>query len=179
MPSDTEALRSAAATHAVYGIPIDGTTLLRTGSMYGPRAVRDASSRLVSYHTDHDLDLSDHLDLVDCGDVEVVPGNAARTFANARADLAAIYAADVMPIVLGGEHSVTIPAAAALADATPHGRLGLVNFDSHFDTSVDVLGERLTHCSPITRALETGRYRPQNTVLLGIHGCGNPRAEHE
>lgn len=177
VPPHTEALKGAAATYALYGIPIDGTTLLRTGSMYGPRAIRDASSWLVPYHTDHDLDLTDHLTLVDCGDVEVVPGNAARTFANARADLAQIHAAGAMPIVLGGEHSVTIPATWALADAVSRGHLGLVNLDSHFDTSVDVLGERLTHCSPITRALDTGRYRARNTVIVGVHGCGNPRAE--
>lgn len=170
------ALRAAAATHAVYGIPFDGTTSFRTGSQHGPHAIRDASEQFMPYHFDFDVDLAEAVTLVDCGDAAVVPGSAARTLEAARRDLAAIYAAAVLPIVLGGEHSVTIAGTTALAEHRD-GPLGLVVFDTHLDTAEDVAGERLTYCSPVSRTLELEGFSPENACLIGIHGPANPRHE--
>jgi agmatinase len=169
-------LRDAGATHAVYGIPFDGTTFFRTGSRHGPHAVRDASEQFLPYHFDFDLDLAEKVTLVDCGDAAVVPGSAARTLEAARRDLAGIHAAGAMPIVLGGEHSVTIAGTAALA-AHLDAPLGLVVFDTHLDTAEDVAGERLTYCSPVSRTLELPQFPAENACLIGIHGPANPRDE--
>ncbi len=156
---DTGELAAAKATHAVYGIPFDSTTLYRTGSMHGPNAVRDASAQFLPYHYDYDLDLAEHIRLVDCGDAAAVPGSAARTFALAQSDLEQIYAAGAMPIVLGGEHSVTIAATRALASHR-RGPLGLVVFDTHLDTATDIGGEELTYCSPVSRTLDLDAFAP-------------------
>jgi agmatinase len=172
------ALREAGATHAVYGVPFDGTTFFRTGSRHGPHAIRDASEQFLPYHFDFDVDLAAAVTLVDCGDAAVVPGSAARTFDTARRDLDQIYAAGTVPIVLGGEHSVTIAATAALAEHA-EGPLGLVVFDTHLDTAQEVAGERLTYCSPVSRTLELDRFAPENACLIGIHGPANPRDERE
>ncbi|MBM3148360.1 MAG: arginase family protein, partial [Actinobacteria bacterium] len=188
VPPRAEALRDAGATHAVYGIPFDGTTFFRTGSLHGPQAIRTASAQFLPYHFDFDLDLADAITLVDCGNTDTVPGNAAATFRRARADLAELHAAGVLPIVLGGEHSVTIPATAALAEhlgsdpgsgsggdtAAP---LALVVFDTHLDTAVDVAGETLTYCAPVSRTLELERFSAERSSLIGIHGPANPREE--
>jgi agmatinase len=171
-----EALISAGATHAIYGFPFDYTTITRPGSSHGPRALRDASSQYLPYHFDYDLNLADHISLVDCGDVQAIPGSAEKTFAAAEADLDEMYKAGVMPIIIGGEHSTTIPGAASFA-RSKKGPLGLVMFDTHLDTAPDMGGEKLTHCAPITRTLELSQFSSKNTVILGMHGPANPVEE--
>jgi agmatinase len=174
-PVATE-LAAVGATHAVYGIPFDSTTLYRTGSMHGPKAVRDASAQFVSYHYDYDLDLAEHIRLVDCGDAAAVPGNAARTLDIAQADLEEIYSAGAVPVILGGEHTVTIAGTRALA-ARGCGALGLVVFDTHLDTATDIGGEELSYCAPVSRTLDLQAYPPGNAVIVGVHGPANPREE--
>jgi len=174
-PAEQE-LRAAGATHAVYGVPFDSTTLFRTGSLHGPHAVRDASAQFLPYHYDYDVDLDELLTLVDCGDAAAVPGSARTTFERAGADLRAIHAAGAVPIVLGGEHSVTIAAAAALAESR-EGPFGLVVFDTHLDTAEHIGGETLTYCAPVSRTLELEQFPAENASLVGIHGPANPREE--
>jgi arginase family enzyme len=91
-----------------------------------------------------------------------------------QADIAAILAAGALPVVLGGEHSITIPAVRAVREqvADP----GLVLIDMHLDTAQDVGGEELSHCCPITRAVDAG-FDPAKIVLVGISGWMNPRSE--
>lgn len=175
---DSDELKAFGATHAVYGIPFDSTTISRPGASFGPRAIRDASAQYLPYHFDFDLDIADYITLVDCGDAHVVPGTAKRTFENATADLDEIFEAGVMPIILGGEHSITIPCTRAMANAM-EGPLGLVLVDSHMDTAEDLGGEKLTHCAPVTRTLDLKEFSAANTVLLGIHSPTNPREERE
>jgi arginase family enzyme len=79
-----------------------------------------------------------------------------------------------MPVVLGGDHSSTIPAVNAIKEhvADP----GLVLIDTHLDTAQDVGGETLNHCCPISRAVDAG-FDPRKMALVGISGWLNPRAE--
>jgi agmatinase len=144
--------------------------------MHGPRAVRDASSQYLPYHFDYDLDLSDHITIVDVGDAPAVPGSAAKTFAASERDLAEIFEAGAMPIIIGGDHSVTIPGTAALGRAL-EGPLGFVLFDTHMDTAMDLGGEKLSHCAPVTRTVELEQFSLSNTVLIGMNGPANPREE--
>jgi len=171
-------LRAKGATHAIYGFPFDSTTITRPGSSHGPRAVRDASSQFLPYHFDYDLDISEHITLVDCGDAPAVPGSAAKTFEAAGRDLDQIYQAGVMPIIIGGEHSNTIPGTAALAKAKG-GPLGFVLFDTHIDTAMHMGGEVLTHCAPVTRTVELEQFSLKNAVLVGMHGPANPKEERD
>jgi arginase family enzyme len=77
-------------------------------------------------------------------------------------------------VTLGGEHSVTIPAVRAVSAV--HANPGLVLVDTHLDTAPDVGGELLSHCCPITRAVDAG-FDPTAMVLIGISGWMNPRTE--
>jgi agmatinase len=169
-----DALREAGAGAAVYGIPFDATNISRTGSNYGPRGMRDVSCQFLTYNAMYDFDVADALSPVDCGDCNVIPGDPARTFARAQADLEEILRAGALPVTLGGEHSVTIPAVRAVRAV--HDNPGLVLIDTHLDTAPDVGGELLSHCSPITRAVDAG-FDPAKIVLLGISGWMNPRTE--
>jgi agmatinase len=173
VPPDADALRAHGARAAIYGLPWDATTISRSGANYGPRGIRDVSTMFLTYNATFDFDLLD-LNPVDTGDCDVVLANAVETFARAQADIGAILDAGALPVTLGGDHSITIPAVRAVRErvADP----GLVLVDMHLDTAPHVGGEELNHCCPITRAVDAG-FDPQKIVLLGISGWMNPRTE--
>lgn len=174
VPPKAELLREAGARAAIYGIPWDSTSISRTGANYGPRGIREVSVQFLSYHALLDFDIVDALSPVDCGDASVVLANAEKTFANAQRDISQIIAAGALPVTLGGDHSITIPAVRAVMEHRSNP--GLVLVDSHLDTAVDVGGETLNHCCPITRAVDAG-FPPERIALVGINGWMNPRSE--
>jgi guanidinobutyrase len=171
---EAEALRAAGARAAIYGIPFDGTNISRTGSNYGPRGIRDVSVQFLTYNAQLDFDVAEALSPVDCGDCPVIPGDPARSFERARADIEHILRAGALPVTLGGEHSVTIPAVRAVRAV--YDNPGLILVDTHLDTAPDVGGELLSHCCPITRAVDAG-FDPSRIALVGISGWMNPRTE--
>jgi agmatinase len=174
VPPDGDALRRHGAGAAIYGIPWDSTSISRTGANYGPRGIREISGQFLTYNATWDFDLVDALNPVDCGDCDVVLANAAKTFERAERDIAEILAAGAIPATLGGDHSVTIPAVRAVRAKVSNP--GLVLIDTHLDTALDVGGEELNHCCPITRAVDAG-FDPTKIALLAISGWMNPRTE--
>jgi agmatinase len=175
VPPDAEQLRSHGARAAIYGIPWDSMAVGRSGASYGPRGIREISgTQFLSYNATWDFDLVEALSPVDCGDAPIIPGNPERSFEIARAAIAQIAAAGAVPVTLGGDHSVTIPAVRAVAERHPGA--GLVLIDTHLDTAPDVGGEVLSNCCPITRAIDAG-FAPERTALLAISGWMNPRSE--
>jgi agmatinase len=172
----TEALRGAGAKAAIYGIPFDATSISRTGANYGPRGMREVSSMSLTYNATLDFDLVDALTPVDCGDCDLALANPAKTFERAKADLLEIIDAGALPVTLGGDHSVTIPAAWAIRERFDNP--GLILIDTHLDTAPDVGGEELNHCCPITRAVDAG-FDPEKMILIGMSGWMNPRTEIE
>src|SRR5205085_1476924 len=120
------------------------------------------------------FDVVEALAPFDCGDCAVIPGDPARTFERAQRDLEEILRSGALPVTLGGEHSVTIPAVRAVRAL--HADPGLILVDTHLDTAPDVGGELLNHCCPITRAVDAG-FDPAKIALVGISGWMNPRTE--
>jgi agmatinase len=182
-PVDPErpALEQANATVAVLGLPYDSTTVTRPGASHGPRAIRDASSHYSfggGYHGDYDVTLSEHLTLVDCGDVDGAPGRAEETYARTERALDEIYAAGCFPVLLGGDHGTTIPGARALSRHLD-GPMGFVMFDTHLDTAPEIDGEPLSHCCPAHRVLDLPNVEGRNMAIVGIHGAANPKLEQE
>lgn len=171
---EADALREHGARAAIYGIPFDATNISRTGANSGPRGMREASCMSLTYNATFDFDLGEALNPVDCGDTAIALANPARTFERAQADIGEILAAGALPVSLGGDHSITIPAVRAVRDhvADP----GLILIDTHLDTALDVGGEELNHCCPITRAVDAG-FDPEHIVLIGMSGWMNPRSE--
>jgi agmatinase len=172
--ADEQALREHGARAAIYGLPFDATNISRTGANYGPRGIREVSCQFLTYNATFDFDLLEALNPVDAGDCEVALANPQRTFERAQADLGEILAAGALPVMFGGDHSVTIPAVRAVRAHVEDP--GLVLIDMHLDTAVDVGGEQLNHCCPIARAVDAG-FDPAKIVLVGISGWMNPRAE--
>jgi agmatinase len=172
-----DAIRQAGAQVAFVGMPFDSTTIARPGAQLGPRAVRDWSSHLLSYHGEYDIDLFEALGLVDIGDVAVVPGNATKTVDLVAEAMGEALRAGAMPLLCGGEHITTIGGSMAVDRHAP-GRYGLILIDTHLDTAPDVGGEKINHCCPITRAMELDSFDPAACVIIGAHGAMNPKSEY-
>lgn len=174
LPADAAAIRAAGVTAAVLGFPWDAMCISRTGTNYGPRAIREASDQFSFFNANRGIDLQDHYTFADCGDVPVVPGSAVRTMDMAERMVSAVLEGGAMPITLGGDHSITI--ACVRAFRKRYANPGLILVDSHFDTAEDVGGEPLSHCCPITRAVDAG-FDPAKIVIIGTNGWMNPRNE--
>lgn len=176
VPPQAEQLRRHGAKAAIYGIPWDATNISRTGANYGPRGIRDVSCQFLPYNATFDFDLAAALNPVDTGDTNVVLANAEKTFAAAQADIGQIIEGGALPVTLGGDHSITIPAVRAITDH--YKDPGLILVDMHLDTAPDVGGELLNHCCPIPRAVDAG-FDPEKIALVGISGWMNPKTELE
>lgn len=174
MPANADALKAQSIDTAFLGFPWDAMCISRTGTNYGPRAIRDASDQFSFYNASYGLDLNDHYKMADCGDVPVVPGAAVTTMDRAEAMVSNILDGGAMPVTIGGDHSITI--ACVRAFAKKYKNPGLVLVDMHFDTAVELGGEELSHCCPIPRAVDAG-FNPENIAIVGTSGWMNPKSE--
>jgi agmatinase len=160
---------------AVLGVPFDTATSFRPGTRFGPEAIRSASALLRPYHPPLDVDVFGTLSLVDGGDVEVTPGNALRTTEQIDAALQPVLHAGIVPLVLGGDHSIVL--GELRAQAAVHGPVPLILLDAHADTWDQYYGERYFHGTPFRRAVEEGLVDPRRSVLAGMRGPLYARAD--
>jgi agmatinase len=153
---------------AVYGIPFDTATSYRTGARFGPEAIRSASALLRPYNPALGIDVVETLSIVDYGDVPVSPGHTDRTYGQVEEALTPLVEADVFPLALGGDHSITLAELRVLARR--HGPLALIQFDAHGDTWDEYFGQRFFHGTTFKRALEEGLIDPAVSVQAGLRG---------
>jgi len=153
---------------AAVGIPFDTGTSYRTGARFGPEAIRSASALLRPFHPVFGIDLVETLSIVDYGDLPVAPGDTGETFRRVEAAFAPLVEAGVFPLVLGGDHSITLPELRVLARV--HGPLALVQLDSHTDTWEAYFGQRYFHGTTFKRAAEEGLLEPGTSVQAGMRG---------
>src|ERR671925_1387961 len=153
---------------AIVGIPTDGAVVYRTGARFGPGGIRSASVMLRNYTPILGIDVVDRLSLVDYGDVPTVPGSTVDSLERSTAALAEVARTGVVPVGLGGDHTVLLAELRALASV--HGRLALVQLDSHHDLWDEYFGQRLFHGSVVRRAVEEGLVEPGRSVQAGLRG---------
>jgi agmatinase len=153
---------------AVIGVPFDTATSFRSGARFGPEAIRSASALLRPYHPRLDVDVFETLSIVDGGDIEITPGNALRSTEQIDAALRPVVSAGIVPLVLGGDHSIVL--GELRAHAAVHGPVALVLLDAHADTWDQYYGERYFHGTPFRRALEEGLVDPSRSTLAGMRG---------
>jgi agmatinase len=153
---------------AAIGIPFDTGTSYRSGARFGPEAVRSASALLRPYHPGFGLDLLEAVSTVDYGDLPIAPGDTEGTFRRVEEALAPVVEAGVFPLVIGGDHSITLPELRVLARV--HGPLPLVQLDSHTDTWEAYFGQRYFHGTTFKRAAEEELLDPQASVQAGMRG---------
>jgi agmatinase len=153
---------------AVIGVPFDTATSFRSGARFGPEAIRAGSLLLRPYHPVLDVDVFGTLSAVDGGDLAITPGNALRTTEQIDAALRPLLEAGIVPLVLGGDHSIVL--GELRAHAAVHGPVALVLLDAHADTWDQYYGERYFHGTPFRRAVEEGLVDPTRSVLAGMRG---------
>jgi agmatinase len=158
----------ADADVAVMGAPFDTATSFRPGARFGPEAIRAASMLLRPYHPVLGADVFPTLSVVDRGDLELTPGNAERTTQQIASGLGEVVACGIVPILLGGDHLVTLGALRAQASA--HGPVAVVLLDAHADTWDHYYGERYFHGTVFRRAAEEGLVAPERSLLAGMRG---------
>jgi agmatinase len=153
---------------AVIGVPFDTATSFRTGARFGPEGIRSASALLRPYHPPLNIDVFGTLSAVDGGDLAITPGNAQRTAGQIDAGLQPVIRAGIVPLVLGGDHSIVL--GELRAQAAVHGPVGLVLLDAHADTWDQYYGEKYFHGTPFRRAVEEGLVDPARSLLAGMRG---------
>jgi agmatinase len=156
------------ADAAIVGAPFDTGASFRAGARFGPEGIRSISHMLRPYNPSQDVSIFDHLSVIDYGDVPVVPGFTEHSYQSIALGLEEIHRAGVVPIVLGGDHSIALPELRAAASV--HGPLALVHFDSHADTWDEYFGEKHNHGTPFRRAVEEGLLEPSRSVQVGMRG---------
>ena len=135
----------------LFGVPYDGTTSFRPGTRFGPAAIREVSSGLESYCPQLALDLED-LAFADLGAVEIPFGAPEPVVAAVKAATEQVLAQGLKPLMLGGEHSISSGAVAAVA--AQHPELVLVQLDAHADLRHSWLGAHHSHACAMRRCLE-------------------------
>ena len=138
----------AEAKIAIFGAPFDSTTSFRPGARFGPAAMRHESFGLETYSPYQGKDLTD-MSIFDCGDLELCFGSAESALSDIEARAAEILADGKLPVLLGGEHLVTLGAVRAVAKRWPE--LHIIHFDAHADLRDDYLGAKLSHACVLRR----------------------------
>ena len=146
-----------AADACILGAPFDAGTQFRAGARFGPRAVREAST-LFSFgdagaydHEDDATYLGPEVRIADLGDADIVHTDTIRSHANIETGVRAILAANALPVVIGGDHSVNIP---ALRSFDGRGDIHVLQIDAHLDFVAERHGVRFGHGNPMRRAAE-------------------------
>ena len=159
---------------AVYGIPFDTATSYRTGPRFGPEAIRSASALLRPYNPALGVNVVEKLSIVDYGDLPVSPGDTERTYGQVVEALRPLVDADVFPLALGGDHSITLAELRVLAgrqEGFPRRQpLALIQLDAHGDTWDEYFGQRFFHGTTFKRAIEEGLIDPAVSVQAGLRG---------
>jgi agmatinase len=152
---------------AIVGAPTDDLVSDRPGTRFAPRAIRSASCP-PGPHLEAKIDAFSVLRVVDYGDAAVLPADPERSHAAIEATVGEVVAAGLVPIVLGGDHSIAEPDIRACARR--HGAVGLIHFDTHTDTGTEVFGVEVSHGTPMYRLVRDGHVDPTRYVQIGLRG---------
>ena len=157
----------------IVGAPFDGGTSWRAGARFGPQAIRmtdynphDGSRPSLALRVDGLADMR----VVDAGDVEMYSGDAARSCADLEVVIEKIAKTGAIPLVLGGDHTVTWPNVTGTARARGWGRVSVIHFDAHADTGDIEFGSLVGHGQPMRRLIESGAVRGDRFLQVGLRG---------
>lgn len=152
---------------AVLGVPFDEKSSYLRGAAGGPAAIRKASTgKCYNEYSELGVNLAEETVLVDLGDVDV-SGDPDRIFAAIEKEVAAILDKGAVPVVLGGDHSISYPVLKAFGPGFK--ALDILHFDAHPDLYDDLYGDRLSHACPFARIMEDGL--AQGLVQVGIRAA--------
>jgi agmatinase len=153
---------------AIVGVPFDGGTSYRPGARLAPREIRAQSSLIRPYSYFQKVAPFERLNVADVGDIDAPPVSIEKCYDAIEAGIGAIADAGARPIVIGGDHSISLPILRALARR--HGPLALVQFDAHIDTWDEYFGGKYFHGTAFRRAIEEGIIDGRRFIQVAIRG---------
>ncbi len=163
----------ADADVVIIGAPFDGGTSHRPGARFGPQAIRftdylphDGSRPHLALGVDPLIDLK----IVDGGDVEMPSGQIELSLRRLEDAVHAVAKAGPIPVILGGDHTITYPDATGVARHVGWGRVSLIHFDAHADTGNTQFGSLYGHGTPMRRLIESGAVRGDRFLQIGLRG---------
>jgi agmatinase len=155
------------------GAPFDSGTSHRPGARFGPQAIRttdylphDASRP----HLALGVDPLAELRIGDAGDVLMPPGETEKSLKRLEDAVYAVRTAGAVPVILGGDHTITLPDATGVARQVGWGQVSLIHFDAHADTGDTQFGSLYGHGTPMRRLIESGAVRGDRFLQIGLRG---------
>ena len=152
---------------AVIGVPFDTGVSFRAGGRFGPNAIRSASVLIRGHNPVLEVHPFRVLSCVDHGDVTVIPGYIERSYEAIEREVEPVVRAGVIPLLLGGDHSVTLPHLRATRAIGP---VAVIMFDSHTDAWDSFFGEPYNHGTWMRRAIEEGLVDVAHSIEVGLRG---------
>ena len=178
-PPTRDAVREHGAKICFLGAPWDQGTIVRTGTSSGPHGIRQASTQYFPYMFEYDVDLMSFFNVVDCGDIPIVPGNNALSQQYMCDYVTECLEGGAKVLLVGGDHSVPIPGARALsrylAGKNPDGMMGYLHVDCHLDAAVDWAGIEITNASGPTETFKLDNVSGKNMAHMGSRNGLNPK----
>lgn len=161
---------------AILGVPLSRSSISASAASENPDAMRRAWKYFTTYNLDHDVDLHD-LRVVDLGDVRQHVTDIARCHRNIREAMLQMRTnhPQVMPVMMGGDHSITAMLIKGYKDAHPAERIGILQLDTHFDLR-DLGDNGPSNGTPIRNLIESGTIRATDVHNIGLHGFFNARS---
>ena len=155
---------------AIVGAPWDDSTTNRPGARFGPRALRANAYDPGTYHLDLQVEMFDHLEVVDYGDAVTSHGMWELSKAAIYERVNDVASRGIVPFVIGGDHSITWPAATAVAEHHGFGNVVMIHFDAHADTANILEGNLASHGTPMRRLIESGAIPGTHFLQVGLRG---------
>ncbi len=152
------------------GVPMDIGASNRSGTRLGPRQIRDESRMMRPFNMGTGAQPFARMQVADIGDVAINSFNLMKTADIITAHYSEVLKHDVVPLTLGGDHTLTYPVLRAIA--AKHGPVALIHVDAHADTSDDMFGEPIAHGTPFRRAWEDGLLINEKVWQIGLRGTG-------
>lgn len=163
----------ANAAAVIVGAPFDGGTSHRSGCRFGPGAIRttdylphDGSRPSLALGVDPLTDLG----VVDIGDVEMPTGDTETALRRLEETVEVIARRGVIPVILGGDHTIALPDVTGIARHVGWGRVAVLHFDAHADTGDTQFGSLHGHGTPMRRLIESGACRGDRFLQIGLRG---------
>ncbi len=159
------------------GVPMDIGTSNRSGTRHGPRAIRHESGLLGYCSRITGAIPYQSFQVADIGDISVNPYNLPKAIDDITRQYRTILSNGVIPLTLGGDHTLTYPVLRAIKEK--HGPVGLVHIDAHSDTSDSMYDEKIAHGTPFRRAVEEGLLDCDRVIQIGLRGSGYTPSDYK
>lgn len=157
----------------ILGAPIDSGTTYRSGTKMGPQAIRGTdylSHGSERPHLNMRVDGLNDIKVFDAGDVLMPPNDLADSLNRLEKATEKLAKAGVIPLILGGDHSIASADVKGIANVLGHGKVSMIHFDAHADTGSDQWGSLVGHGVPMRRLIESGAVRGDKFLQLGLRG---------